>query len=109
MAGIMQWADLAVAGGGSTAWELAHMGVPGVYFVLAKNQKNIVKGLAKTKMGISAGDFTKSIDANVLRAQIFQLMRDEKRREKISQKCQHAVDGHGARRIVEILQKEHAS
>ena len=39
MAEAMAWADVAIAAGGSTSWELAFMGLPSLLVILAENQR----------------------------------------------------------------------
>jgi spore coat polysaccharide biosynthesis predicted glycosyltransferase SpsG len=39
----MAWADLAIAAGGSTNWELALMGLPSVIITVAENQSAFAK------------------------------------------------------------------
>lgn len=45
MPGLMAWADLAIAAGGSTAWELAFMGLPFFTIILAENQVHLASAL----------------------------------------------------------------
>jgi UDP-2,4-diacetamido-2,4,6-trideoxy-beta-L-altropyranose hydrolase len=45
MPGLMAWADLAIAAGGSTAWELAFMGLPFFTIILAENQVHLANAL----------------------------------------------------------------
>lgn len=105
MPGLMKWADLAVAAGGSTAWELAFIGVPALYFILAKNQHAIAVELHKKEMGICLPDCTKDAIYSNLAKEVSKLSNDFKLREKLSANCRKAVDGNGSRRVVEILKK----
>lgn len=47
IAPLMAWADLAVAAGGTTSWELAFMKVPALILILADNQAAAAKALDK--------------------------------------------------------------
>ncbi len=52
---LMATADLAIAAGGTTAWELAYMGVPMMTIVLADNQRSNGEQLAATGVAINLG------------------------------------------------------
>lgn len=45
MTEILSWADIAIAGGGTTCWELIYMGVPSLLYPIAENQKKNVEFL----------------------------------------------------------------
>jgi spore coat polysaccharide biosynthesis predicted glycosyltransferase SpsG len=38
---VTAWADVAVSAGGSTCWELAFMGAPGLIITVAENQEGM--------------------------------------------------------------------
>jgi len=103
---LMKWADLAVSAGGSTAWELAFMGVPGLYLILATNQHAVAMDLDKKKLGICLPGFAKDLDFSYLTQGVINLSTDFKRRKEISVNCRNSVDGQGSRRVVEILRKK---
>lgn len=105
MSDLMKWADLAVAAGGSTAWELAFMGVPSLYFVLAKNQHSIAKDLDKKELGICLAGLSEDPDVARLTKEVSKLSTDFKKRKKLSENCRNAVDGYGSRRVVENLKE----
>lgn len=52
---LMANADLAISAGGTTAWELAYMGVPMMTIVLADNQRSNSEQLAATGVAINLG------------------------------------------------------
>ena len=52
---LMAWADVGVAAAGSTAWELAFMGLPSVFLVLSENQKPVAEGLDAANVAINIG------------------------------------------------------
>ena len=45
LAPLMAWADVAIAAGGTTAWELAFMQTPALLLVLAENQVSVAAGI----------------------------------------------------------------
>ena len=95
---LMAWADLAIAAGGSTNWELAFMGLPSIVITIADNQKAIVAELDRQGVIINLGwhqDVTIEQIGLVLR----ELIGDRHKREDMSQKGRKLVDGNGASRV----------
>jgi len=106
---LMKWADLAVAAGGSTAWELCFMGVPSLYLISAQNQQPVAVNLDKDGLGVCLPRLVDRTDLTALAQQVLRLSNDQKMRKKMSKKCRALVDGHGSERVVQILQKNHES
>ena len=95
---LMAWADLAIAAGGSTNWELAFMGLPSIVIAIADNQKAIAAELDRQGVIINLGwhqDVTIEQICLVLR----ELIGDRHKREDMSQKGRKLVDGNGASRV----------
>lgn len=99
---IMSRSDIAISSGGSTLYELCCCGTPTVAFILADNQKEIVKTLSD-KQYIQSIGWYKEIDKDVLASCILKLINDYSLRKKISLKMQDIVDGKGAARIAEKI------
>ena len=55
MAELMDWADIAISGAGSTCWELAFIGLPMILIVLADNQIRTSNGLAEAGAAVNSG------------------------------------------------------
>jgi hypothetical protein len=55
MPALMVWADLAVAGAGTTSWEMCMMGLPAALCVLAPNQEKIASELARLGSAVDLG------------------------------------------------------
>ena len=95
---LMAWADMAIAAGGSTNWELAFMGLPSIVITIADNQKAIAAELDRQGAIINLGwhqDVTIEQIGLVLR----ELIGDRHKREDMSQKGRKLVDGNGASRV----------
>ena len=95
---LMAWADIAIAAGGSTNWELAFMGLPSIVIAIADNQKAIAAELDRQGVIINLGwhqDVTIEQISLVLR----ELIGDRHKREDMSQKGRKLVDGNGASRV----------
>lgn len=102
MAGLMAWADLAVAAAGSTSWELAWMGVPWLAVALAENQRPILDAVDSAGMAISLGWREEVDEVNVART-VSDLVADPERCRLMAARGRSAVDGRGARRIAALL------
>src|SRR5262249_24784157 len=55
MAELMVWADAAITAAGSTTWERALLGLPGLMLVLADNQEPVADAAAKAGFGLNLG------------------------------------------------------
>lgn len=99
---LMAWADLAIAAGGSTAWELAFMGLPSLFVILAENQASIAKELEYAGLGACLGrgvDFDKEEFQIAMR----RVLENPAQRQKTSIAGRNLVDGIGCHRIVRQL------
>jgi len=99
---LMAWADIAVAAGGTTSWELAFMATPTVLLILADNQAGVAQGLEDFEVAhvVGIGTEVSSVEvANALQA----LMHDRPRREEMARMGHLVVDGRGAERVVDCM------
>lgn len=101
---LMSWADVAIAAGGSTAWELAFMGLPAVFLVLAENQRSIPESLERAGAALDLGWYSRVSAADIREALMSLLISREKRAE-MTQRCRRLVDGAGAQRVTNIIQE----
>jgi UDP-2,4-diacetamido-2,4,6-trideoxy-beta-L-altropyranose hydrolase len=99
MAELMAWADVAIAAGGSSAWELAFMGLPSLTLVLAENQIEIAAALDRAGPSINLGEQA-AIDAGTLVSTMRGLISDAERRQKMSDLGRQLVDGRGTSRVL---------
>jgi UDP-2,4-diacetamido-2,4,6-trideoxy-beta-L-altropyranose hydrolase len=102
MAKLMAWADVAVAAGGSTSWELAFMGLPVLTVVLAENQVDLAENLAAQGVARNLGWHTGITEAELADA-LVDLMKDQITRRSMGTRGQDLVDGDGGRRVVRAL------
>lgn len=105
MSELMAWADLAVAAGGSTSWELAFMGLPSLVMVVADNQSNVVKGLRDHRLAIDIG-CNKDIRSEDITKSLNELINNHMKRREISEIGRRCVDGSGSARVVNALYRE---
>ena len=100
---LMAWADVAVAAGGSTTWELAFMGLPAVVLELATNQQSITAGLSEAGIVLNLGWHTEASIVQVADT-LVGLLGDLCLRRQMSQRGRELVDGLGSERVVKFLQ-----
>jgi len=102
MPDLIAWADVAISGGGSTNWELAFMGLPGVIIVLADNQLSIAGELASAGVAINLGWYA-GVTTNEISNTLAQLLAAEGVRVQMSQRGKQLVDGSGGQRVVATM------
>ena len=102
MPALMVWADLVIAGAGTTSWELCMMGSPAALCVLAPNQERIAGELARLCAAVNLG-YVGKIDVSKTGDVLCQLLKSQAKREKMSARGREIVDGRGAERVVAFL------
>ena len=100
---LMLTCDLAITAGGTTLYELSAVGVPGVCFCVADNQKYNVKGFSDENLLLYAGDIREDDFYEKLENSLEILIEDFELRERMSKELQRKTDGQGAGRIVRNL------
>jgi UDP-2,4-diacetamido-2,4,6-trideoxy-beta-L-altropyranose hydrolase len=101
MPSLMAWADLAIASGGSTCWELGFMGVPALLMSIAGNQDMNVQALHEAGR---AEQFTaRNCDVQDLAERISDLIQSRALREGLSRRGREDLDGKGAVRVLTAL------
>lgn len=99
---LMAWADVAIAGAGSTCWELAFMGLPSVVMPLAENQKPIAQELAARQIFLSLQELTQANKGDFVKV-ISEMCLDSAKRAEMSQAARALIDGEGAARVAQEL------
>ena len=102
MPALMVWADLAIAGAGTTSWEMCMMGLPEALCVLAPNQEKIASELARLGPAADLGYAGKTPPRKTEEA-LRELLRSEATRKKMSARGREIVDGRGAERVLAFL------
>jgi UDP-2,4-diacetamido-2,4,6-trideoxy-beta-L-altropyranose hydrolase len=92
---LMAWADIAIAAGGSTIWELAFMGLPSVVITIAENQIAIATELDARNLIVHLGWY-QQITLEQVGLAIEELIDKSNQREEMSKKGRELVDGNGA-------------
>jgi|HubBroStandDraft_6_1064221.scaffolds.fasta_scaffold157942_1 UDP-2,4-diacetamido-2,4,6-trideoxy-beta-L-altropyranose hydrolase len=102
---LMANADVAVAGAGTTTWEMCFLGLPALLIVLADNQQGVADELRKQGIVVHLGrgsDLARSILATQLRS----LAGSPAVRREMSQHGRALVDGRGAERVVRAMNRD---
>jgi spore coat polysaccharide biosynthesis predicted glycosyltransferase SpsG len=101
----MKKADIAIASGGQTLYELACVGVPTISVMLIDNQLDDINGWQKSGFTCHAGLWDNvNLNHNILSC--FNKLEAIKPRQRASLIGQKLVDGQGARRISDIILAE---
>jgi UDP-2,4-diacetamido-2,4,6-trideoxy-beta-L-altropyranose hydrolase len=101
----LAWAEAAVAAPGSTAWELAFMGVPSLLLVLAENQRAKAEHLQALGVAHYLG-WQQEVDSEAMAGALTQLLLSAETRAQMSRRGRELVDGQGAWRVMRQLQGE---
>lgn len=104
---LMRWADVVIAAGGTTSWELAFMGLPSVVITLADNQMDISEALDRAGVSISIGKWN-SEGKGRLMLELPPLLAHPSRREQMSRKGRELVDGCGRERVLKTIAERSA-
>lgn len=99
---LMAWADVAIAAGGSTNWELAFMGLPSIIVVLADNQRAIAQKLAELGAAVSLG-WHEQVSPEQIAASIAQICLSKRLRYNIYQSSQNLANAKGQLKVLKIL------
>lgn len=99
---LMAWADVAVSAGGSTAWELAFMGLPSIAIALNQEQANGAAALGREGVAVNLGEDSR-LDVGQLSAALESLLNDSPLRAQMSERGRRLVDGKGAGRVITRL------
>lgn len=101
---LMAWADVAVAAAGSTSWELAFMQLPSITCAIAENQVPIAHALEQEGVTHYLG-WHEDVSAECVADMLDKLLRAEPHRAAMSRRGRELVDGRGAQRVVDAMQR----
>jgi spore coat polysaccharide biosynthesis predicted glycosyltransferase SpsG len=104
MACLMVNADLAIAGGGSSAWERCALGLPSVILTIADNQKLAARSLQESGAAIVLGEHP-FVEALTIAQTVRRLMTTPSERRALSLAAAKICDGRGAERVSIRLRK----
>jgi UDP-2,4-diacetamido-2,4,6-trideoxy-beta-L-altropyranose hydrolase len=99
---LMAWADVAIAGGGTTSWEMAFMGLPEIVLILAENQRPIAEQLGRVGVAKNLGWYKAISNAEIAQA-VNRLLLSVGARTEMAYRAQELVDGEGMDRVLAAL------
>jgi UDP-2,4-diacetamido-2,4,6-trideoxy-beta-L-altropyranose hydrolase len=99
---LMAWADLAVAAGGITSWELAFMKVPALLIALAENQSGVAAAIDEFGAARALG-FPWDVCREQIADAVQDLMHDKTARQRMSENGRILVDGKGVDRVLRVM------
>ncbi len=102
MAKLMAQADLSIGAGGSASWERCSLGLPSLIISVAENQVPIARAVDEAGLAVYLGKDSAIDGAGIVRA-VRELAADPQRLEQMSARCFALADGHGKRRVVELM------
>ena len=102
MAELMTWADLAIAGAGTTCWEMCLLGLAAVLIVVAPNQELIAAGLDSAGAAVNAGR-VREVDCAALAREAEEILRNPGRRRAMAGAARALVDGWGRERVLDAM------
>ncbi len=101
-------ADVAVAGAGTTSWEMCFLGLPALLMVLADNQESVADELGKQGIMVDLGRGS-NVSHRTIAAQLRRLAGSPKVRREMSERGRALVDGRGAERVLSALNRDSLS
>ena len=102
MPALMVWADVVVAGAGTTSWEMCMMGLPAALCILAPNQEKIAGELSQLGAAVNLGH-ARDLPADKTEEVLCDLLRAQSKRAMMSARGRAIVDGRGAERVLAFL------
>jgi UDP-2,4-diacetamido-2,4,6-trideoxy-beta-L-altropyranose hydrolase len=102
---LMANADVAVAGAGTTSWEMCFLGLPALLIVLADNQQGVADELGKQGIMVDLGGGS-GIAGSAITTHLRALAESPVVRLEMSARARALVDGLGAERVVSALKKD---
>lgn len=104
MANLMADADLAIGAAGSTSWERCCLGLPTLLVVLADNQLDISRALAKNNAVINIGNPFSAEFCNLLADSINKIISSLDVLSSLSHVCRTITDGQGVSLVTNKIQ-----
>ena len=102
MPAMLNWADVAIAAGGTTVWECAYLGTPALVGSTSAIEQAGLDGLLSCGLFDVLGRYA-DLSETELAARIEALLVDPQRRRMLSERGAQRIDGRGVERVIECL------
>lgn len=102
MASIMGQCDFAIISFGTSAYELAFLGIPAIYLCISQDHSTSASMFEKKGCAINLGLYKNTNEEEIAQVAL-QLVQNSDLRIGMSKKAKDLIDGLGAKRIVEVL------
>ena len=96
--------DLAISGAGGTALELAFLGIPSILIPISADQVAIARALGEYGAAVDLGD-AGALDDERLDGAVAELVASTERRAELAERARQRVDGRGAERLANALER----
>ncbi len=103
---VMAGADLSLAAAGSSTWERAMMGLPGLLVAVAENQRPIARACHGAGLACDLGVATNLVAATLV-DRLRWLIHDRSARTAMARRGQQLVDGEGVERLLGRMEPHH--
>jgi UDP-2,4-diacetamido-2,4,6-trideoxy-beta-L-altropyranose hydrolase len=99
----MAAADIAVFAAGTTTWELAYMGLPGLTMILSANQRMIARHVERIGFAVNLGE-VRQLTISTITAKLRWIVdQPDRSRYEMSMTGRRLIDGCGADRVVDVM------
>jgi spore coat polysaccharide biosynthesis predicted glycosyltransferase SpsG len=105
MASLMAWADAAVTAGGSSAWEIALLGVPALGIGRARYEIQLLRAAAASGILVNLGPYL-DVTAGLIAERLARLLLDPDERTRLSDSARRVADGFGPERVLEAMKSQ---
>jgi spore coat polysaccharide biosynthesis predicted glycosyltransferase SpsG len=100
-------ADLVIAAGGTSAWDICAMGIPALLIALVDNQVRSVRAAGESGIALTVdAALPSSLATHDLTEPLSRLATDEELRRALSMRARATFDGKGKARIVDRMESE---
>lgn len=104
MSEFLAWADLAIASAGTSVWEFSYAGLPAITISIADNQVPLAKAVQEFGGGVDLG-MAEDLCIETVTETLRLLLVEPERIRSMSEKMLEKVDGLGAIRVIDAVEK----
>lgn len=98
-------ADAVVTAGGTSAWDVATIGVPSVILAVVENQRASVRAIVEAGVALGLDVVDHIPDPAILAEEVRAIASDREMRERLHHACWAMFDGGGVERVVRALER----